>query len=348
MDYNTFKSTLDQKKIHFLDNDQVLTEGYTLEEPLYAIRSSGTYSDQIFLHSLSGIKKSCDSFFKTFNIDEGDRWGVCLPSYHVASFSVLCRSYFGNLKAPKKYSWNLNELISILSEVSLLSLVPTQIYEIVSKGLKCSNSIKYVFVGGSSLDFNLYTRAKDLGWPIIPCYGSTETFAQMSFSKNGKTYAPFKGWRVNLDKEKNNLVISGEALYLGKIHNGKIIKRESDQLVTNDIAKINSSGEFQIIGRSSEKIKIKGEFFDFNKFKKDFCDNYDFNKLYPIIIEEKRNGAGLYLLAQYQHEEITKKALQKFKKIRGVFFVKEVPKTAIGKISQLQLKDELQVPVLYV
>lgn len=347
MDYNSFKKTLEQNKIHFIGSSVDLLKNQEFQEPLYAIKSSGTYSDQTFLHSLSGIKKSCESFFQSFKIENKDRWGICLPSHHVASFSVVCRSYFGGLKEPKDYKWAIDELVDILPEVTLLSLVPAQIYEIVQAQIKCPQHIKYVFVGGSSLSHNLYQDAKNLGWPIVPCYGSTETFAQMSYSKNGVSFTPFVGWSIGADK-KGLLFIQGPALYWGKIAQGQVIKNTDNKLQTKDLAQLVSPTEFKIIGREGGLVKIKGEFFDFNNFKKVFYERSEFNSLYPIIVEEKRNGAGLYLLAEYEQDQIAKKAMKQFSKIRGAFFIRNIPKTAIGKISQISLKDELQVPVLYV
>lgn len=63
------------------------------------------------------------------------------------------------------------------------SLVPTQVYDLVKRGVKAPKCIRNIIVGGSALDLELLKQARQLGWPLSISYGMTEVASQIATSR---------------------------------------------------------------------------------------------------------------------------------------------------------------------
>jgi O-succinylbenzoic acid--CoA ligase len=220
----------------------------------------------------------------------------------------------------------------------------------VSRGLLAPEALKYVFVGGALLEYELYEKALELGWPIVPCYGSTETFAQMSSSEDGQWYKPYPGWETDLNQE-GELLLQGPSLFAGQIIGDEFIERLEKPFNTKDIGQRFEESFFKILGKSNGLVKIKGSYFDFNSFKRDFlkttsAKGFKSNELFPVVIEEKRAGGGLYLVCTQKNINFDQ-VLKNFKMIRGVFYIQDTDfLSEIGKVSKAKLEDVLSKPVL--
>jgi len=350
MTFLDFQKTVDQNKIHFVSGKSVRIKGYGVAfEPAYALESSGSRNSKVFIHCLSSIEKACEAFFKTFKMDGKDRWGLCLSTAHVAGFSVLTRSYFGKLKEPHVFSWSKEFLISEIEKnnVSILSLVPTQIFDLVKMRLQPPKCLRMVFVGGAKLSSELREEASKLGWPLVDCYGSTETFAQMSYSLDGKALRAFDGWSLKL-LEDGELSILGPGLFIGQIREGVYRSRTGEWFKTGDLAEVNED-KFLIRGKKAGLVKIKGSYFDFNKLKLDFQNflikkSIDPSRCFLACLAEKRDGVGIYIISTSSHLDST--IIESFSEIRGVFYLESVERSALGKIKLSSLSNVLQKTVL--
>jgi O-succinylbenzoic acid--CoA ligase len=346
MNYQEFLESVKHNKIH---------AGFDLphmespEEPLYAFKTSGSVKEKVYVHSLSNIKNSCQSFLSEFQLDFEDKWGVCLSTSHVAGFSILARTYFGNLKPPCFFNWSASDLIKEIDEnkITILSCVPTQIFDLVKENIKAPSTVKHVFVGGAPLPQKLLSSAKGLGWPIVLCYGSTETFAQMSYSLDGLFFKPFKGWSVSKNT-KNELLIKGPGLFIGTVEGAVYSCLDAEFFNTEDLCEITNLG-FKVLGKSTGLFKIKGSYFDFNDFKQRFAEElsscaYSPRDVFPAVLEEDRNGAGVYLVC---NKDIDLSPLfNKFPEIRGVYFINQIKHTSLQKIRAIDLSNALKAKVL--
>ena len=104
--------------------------------------------------------------------------------------------------------------------ITVLSLVPTQVFDLVVQKKQAPRTIKYVFVGGASLSHLLFKEAKRLGWPLVPCFGSIETFAQFASSDDNKTYEVYKGWSVQSNTH-GELQVHGPSLFSYQVFEGE-------------------------------------------------------------------------------------------------------------------------------
>lgn len=332
-------------------HDELLLKN-SFKEPHYLLKTSGSQAQKAFVHSLSSMKASADSFFEQFAISKNDRWGVCLSTEHVAGFSILVRSYFGDLKEPYSFKWNVDTFGSDVEEnnVTIASLVPTQVFDLVNKKVKAPKDFKFLFVGGAFISKELVDEAVELGWPLVVCYGSTETFAQMSFSSDGEFFKPYKGWEMRLSSS-NEIELKGEGLYRAQVlESGKIQVREGEWFQTGDIGEVDGQW-FSLKGKLNGLIKIKGSYFDFNFFKKEFSNflvskGLDSKKIFPVVLKEERNGAGLYLVTSLSLKT-SEDLLLKYPQFRGVFKIEEENLfSSIGKLQKTKLEGVLSKQIV--
>lgn len=113
--------------------------------------------------------------------DAGDVWLVALPLHHVGGFAILARAHLcgaGVRFLPGK--WLPQEYVRACAGVTLSSLVPTQVYDLVRERLPCPAGVRAVVVGGGGMSQALAEAARELGWPVLQSYGMTEAGSQVA------------------------------------------------------------------------------------------------------------------------------------------------------------------------
>jgi len=76
--------------------------------------------------------------------------------------------------------WDPDALHRALAGATLTSLVPTQLRDLVERGLRAPPSLRAVLVGGDALSLELEARARACGWPVLASYGMTESCAAIA------------------------------------------------------------------------------------------------------------------------------------------------------------------------
>ena len=112
-----------------------------------------------------------------------DVWCLALPLYHVGGLSIGARAHLSGAKVVSfGEEWNADSFVAFLThfEVSLCSMVPTQIFDLIQKRIKAPASLRAIVVGGARLSPDLYKTARLLGWPLLPSFGMTECCSQVA------------------------------------------------------------------------------------------------------------------------------------------------------------------------
>ena len=158
------------------------------------IASSGRKKQKWIALSKSAILTSAKSVNKHLEICAKDIWGVSLPVFHIAGLSILARSYLSqNPCYFYNQKWKADSFMSFLKnyKITVCSLVPTQVYDLVKSAYSCPSSLRIVLVGGANLSFVLYQKARKLNWPILPTYGLTECSSQVATARLDSLNATF-------------------------------------------------------------------------------------------------------------------------------------------------------------
>ena len=108
---------------------------------------------------------------------------------------------------------------------------------------------------------------------------------------------------------------------------------------------------FTFIKRADGRYKSKGAFQDFNKQKEAFeeaalVNRINLNQSMLVVLEEERNGAGLYLISS--QPEVLETVAGTLPEIRGCFLYKDISFLLgeIGKPLKTKIENALLRPLL--
>lgn len=163
-----------------IESEQPLT-GATL------VKTSGSTGPGRWVrHTAAAHLASARTVADRLNLSSADRWGWCLPAHHVGGLSILWRCAFAKAAVvTMPPGSDLAEWMAGLLEdqiPTVLSLVPTQLRDLVDSKQGPPARLHSVIVGGASLSPALLTRATKAGWPIRTTYGMTETGSMVTLS----------------------------------------------------------------------------------------------------------------------------------------------------------------------
>jgi O-succinylbenzoic acid--CoA ligase len=152
------------------------------------VLSSGTTSSapKGYAISYDAMIESAQSVNASLNLKPNDRWGLSLPPYHIGGLSIYFRSSLLGKKPVILHPWdavNLHQQI-LDNKVTVISLVPTQVYDLVTNNIRSPECIKAVLIGGDFFGEELEARAIGLGWPVIRTFGMTEVASQLATGGN--------------------------------------------------------------------------------------------------------------------------------------------------------------------
>lgn len=114
-----------------------------------------------------------------------DVWLRVLPEFHVGGQSIHFRAELSGSRVLVEEKWDVTRFMMVTkhSRITLTSLVPAQVFDLVSAGLRAPESLRAIIVGGGAMEAALYQKARALGWPLLPSYGMTETASQVATAR---------------------------------------------------------------------------------------------------------------------------------------------------------------------
>lgn len=288
------------------------------------------------------------------------KWGLALPLNHVGGFGVVARAFaagcglarFEGKWEPSRFAeWVAGE------RVSHLSLVPTQVHDLVAAGTAAPKSLRAVVVGGGRLGDGLGQAARDAGWPVLASYGMTEAGSQIatqemaslkkSFSGGGLKVLP--GWDVEATPE-GLLRIRGEALFTGTLEQRAgawlFQKRVGDWFQTNDRVAL-CGDQLKPLGRADTMVKIMGELVDIEGVETRFLESGGRRigeSFFAIVaVPDERREHSLVAVFEKGNEstaenfEIYQKVAPGIERLSGYFVIDLLPRTELGKIRRSEL-----------
>lgn len=294
-----------------------------------------------------------------------DRWTQVLPSFHVGGMGIEVRAALSGaavVPALKENRWDVDHYYSIAcaEACTLSALVPTQVYDLVVGNYEAPGALRAIVVGGGALDPALYLKARELGWPLLPSYGMTETASQIA-TADLKSLAQNEFPDIELlshaQARRNHqgfLEVSAESLFTCYAQIQKDGPRwwnpkQGDWFTTEDRGDVQGR-VLTIEGRSKDYIKIGGEGTNMARLRLilDECTRELFpqavQKVTLLEVPSDRLGHEVHLvssLSNDQTEVLAKRYAEKvlpFEKVRHIHYVSEIPRSDLGKILWQPLK----------
>lgn len=302
-------------------------------------------------------------------VQSGDVWINVLPTYHVGGLGIFARAFISQSEVVDMSftKWSAPEFWRELQthKATLTSLVPTQVFDLVSAGLTSPPHLRAVVVGGGALSPALYLAARDLAWPLLPSYGLTECASQVataslaSLQKSTlQNFIPelevLSHVQTKVDSDqvlslKSPALLTGYAHYAG----GKWQlddPKQDNWFTTEDRADLEGA-HLRPYGRKDSQVKILGELVDLEKLNEILSQlllNYKVEAVLNPCADERR-GWRLDLVVKGPLTEAEKlwqafnEAVAPFERTHGLYLVNEIPKSALGKPLLTQLSTSLGI-----
>ena len=184
------------------------------------------------------------------NLRPSDTALLCMPLKYIAGKMVVVRSIVGQLQLVCVEPCG-HPLSTIDEHINFAALTPMQVYntlQVPAETHKLSE-IDNVIIGGGAIDHNMSQTLRSFPNRIYSTYGMTETLSHIAMRRisgpeASEWYTPFEHVKLSLSA-RNTLVIDAPLV-------------ANNILETNDIAQIDNSGKFRIIGRTDNTINTGG------------------------------------------------------------------------------------------
>ncbi|WP_436910583.1 class I adenylate-forming enzyme family protein [Halosimplex marinum] len=211
-------------------------------------------------------------------VEPGDRWLVCLPTYHMGGLAPLVRSTLYGTTTVIQREFDAEATARVLDEfgATAVSLVPTMLTRLLDAGWDPAESLRFVLLGGAPASRELIERCADRGAPACPTYGLTETASQVATATptearehpdtvgrplRGTTVAVVADDGTPVDAgESGELVVSGPTVTPGYLDDEQTAAAFDDLgFHTGDLGYADGAGRLWVVGRVDDAVVTGGE-----------------------------------------------------------------------------------------
>ncbi|MFD2158254.1 AMP-binding protein [Rubritalea tangerina] len=300
--------------------------------------------------SKSAMLASARAVNTHIGVKDGDSWGLALPIYHVGGFGVLVRSFLnGGRCAVFHRKWDPVAFSKFVYEEHCqhLSLVPTQLVDLVRARCVAPECVDSVVIGGGRLEDRIFEDAKALGWPVLRSYGMTEASSQIATGDNGDGYLRvLEGWSLRLS-ESGELEWKGKAgLSFYVVQDGSstgwsiVDPKRSGWFRTQDRVLLRN-GEVKVLGRSDHLVKILGELVDIQEIE-ELVEHHC--RCACVIFAQEDQRRGVRLVPVLETDGVaTLPPLAGLQRLEAPLYVQSFPRSGLGKIQREKLRAILNV-----
>ena len=268
-----------------------------------------------------------------------DVWVCVLPSFHVGGLGIHARAFLSGARVIAS-SWDPQQFAG-LGDATLASLVPAQVADLVQRGLRPPSGLRAVVVGGGALPADVYDQATALGWPVLPSYGMTESCSQVATAKPGSPELVLLDAFEGRQEKDGRLAFRGEPLLTGYgTAGGFVDPKRKGWFVTEDLGSVEGR-VLRVSGRRGEFVKIGGESVDLARLDAILAAIAG-SKAALAALPDARLGQVIHLFVEDSVDAGAVEAafaerVHPFERPRRVHRVRELPRTALGKLIRKDL-----------
>lgn len=314
----------------------------------FILFSSGTGGGDLKGYALSkkALFTNAEAVNEHFKLTRNDVWGLSLPVYHVGGLSVLARVHLAKSSVIDGRKWDPVNWVARMQDVTITTLVPTQLYDLVKLNIRPWEKLRYIVIGGDFLSSALKSRALQLGWPVIRTFGMSEISSQLASAERPESDDLLILPPHEAKIEDDRLLVKSKALFtleftLGQkfsVNTARELCTADGFYITKDRAKIEGN-VITPLGRVGDEIKVSGHLVDFMKLRDTLSSyllrNDLYNRMELGIEDDERTGKKLVLFAE--KEALSKVSVDEISqilspvKIHEVREVQELSRTTLGK-----------------
>lgn len=276
------------------------------------IASSGTTgaAPKVIALAKPALQASARGVNECFAATAADVWGLALPTWHVGGLGIVLRARLtGARVATYAGAWSARDAGEWLARegVTLLSLVPTQLFDLVLMGVRPPAGLRAAILGGAALDADLRDRARELGWPIVATFGMSEACSMIAATVvNGDQMMLLPHWQARATEADQRLELKGPALFTtwGEITAAGPVWHDRTEEWWRAADRVRIVGRaIEWLGRDDDFVKVKGEGVSLNLLREELeaflrAEGAAFAAVGVFAIEDARRGFTLVAALQ--------------------------------------------------
>jgi O-succinylbenzoic acid--CoA ligase len=282
----------------------------------------------------TNLEASARASAELLGVEPDDRWLCCLPVFHVGGLSIFTRSaiYATTVVAEPAFETGRVKDLLEAGEVTLASLVPTMLARLRDVGLERAPGVRTVLLGGGPIPGELVEWALEIGLPVRPTYGMTETTSQIATAEIGERAArPLPGVEIRIGDDGEILVRGPMVTSDGWLHTG-------------DRGRLTADGLLEVHGRMDDVIVTGGENVAAREVEDAIRAHPAIADAAVIGIEDAEWGRAIWAFVAGDTDEAAviehcRSLLPGFKVPKRVIVLAALPRTASGKVERPSLES---------
>ena len=272
-------------------------------------------------------------------VENGDRWFQALPVFHVGGMSLYARAYLTEGEVIEmEGKWDAGSFVDQVKDSGAhwVSLVPTQLVDVVKRQLVAPETLKGCIVGGGSLDSEVEEQAIALGWPVLASYGMTEAGSQIATATEvGGALKLLPHVQVRLN-EAGCLEWTGSSRLSGYVQNGEFVACDG-WVSTSDRVELDAD-KIVFVARADRTVKVLGELVDVDLLESQVNQWAD-QEVVLSIQQDARRGVVLVPVVEEAVSEALKRVLASHTGLNRLELaqVRPFPRNTMGKVMKREV-----------
>ena len=272
-----------------------------------------------------------------------DSWCCVLPAFHVGGLGIHARASLSGARVVTM-PWDAEAFAELCARdrITLSSLVPAQVSDLVSARLAAPPSLRAIVVGGAAFPHHLYVAARALGWPVLPSYGMSECCSQIATARGDDPSLVLLDHVLARAGEDGRLAFRSDALLTGyaTFDRGFVDPKVDGWFVSEDRGLVDGR-TLRVEGRAGEFVKVGGESVDLQRLDA-ILHAIAGGDAAIVALPDERLGHIIALAATRDPEELASAfnaRVLPFERARRVIRVETIPRTELGKLKRAQLSS---------
>jgi len=312
-----------------------------LPRHLWLATSGTTGSLKLTALSKEAMLASAAAVNRRLQASASDVWCCVLPSFHVGGLGIYARAYLAGSRV-QRMDWD-PRAFAAQQEMTLASLVPAQVSDLLELRLMPPPALRAIVVGGGALTESLYRQGCERGWPLLPSYGMTETCSQVATATLSAPELVLLD-HVTARVEDGRLAFRGAALLTGyATERGFVDPKQDGWFITEDLGSV-EDGVVTVEGRRGDFVKVGGESVDLGRLDA-IVASVAGQRAAVVAVPDQRLGYVIHLAVETSYDGDVAKAfnarVHPFERARAVHRVAEIPRSPLGKLLRKRLLELL-------
>ena len=342
---------------------------WAMDDPQLMVFTSGSTGDpKAVVLTMGNLLSSAAASGFRLGVEPDDRWLLTLAFYHVGGIAPVLRSTLYGTAVVLRSGFDPGGVADDIEryDVTVVSLVPTMLSEMLERRGTLSDTLRAVLLGGAPAPDSLIERCRNFSIPVFPTYGMTETASQIAtarpqqaFERAGTVGRPLMWIDLTIvddgepvdPGERGEIVVAGPMVaagYYGDV-DANVDAFSEYGLRTGDVGYTDDGGYLYVLNRLDDRIITGGENVDPGEVVEALRSHPEVDEAAVVGIDDETWGERVSALVVPRTETLSTATLETFcrerlagyKLPRQIAFTDSLPRTASGTIKRPAVRNHL-------